>query len=169
MSEKIVHRAPDGTEMGTEIYVSPTWPSKNSSRKQRSPTPTDGPLRLSVRCRAWQLIGVYGDDPVTLLGAFGGADTLRLRGAVVIAPRPDLFLAWVRAGRDPADFAELIVADTSNPLQIGCPVHADGHYVDTALLRGEVDTAVGAVKGAPLRCAVGRVAYLSSVHGLSST
>ncbi len=155
MSEKIVHRGPDGTVVGVEIHVTAARPSKNSSRRHPLPTASDGPLRLSVRCRAYQLIGVYGDDPPTLLGTFAGVPTLRLQGVEVVAPRPDLLLAWIRAGRDPADFAELVVADSSTPLQLGCPIHNGGHYVDPALLRAEV--AVADVPGASTRCAIGRV------------
>ncbi len=155
MSEKIVHRAPDGTVVGVEIHVSPTRPSKNSSRRNPSPPASDD-LRLSVRCRAHQLIGVYGDDPFTLLGTFAGVPTLRLQGVEVVAPRADLLLAWLRAGRDPADFAELVVADSSTPLQLGCPIHNGGHYVDPALLRAAVQAADVSGKREP-RCAIGRV------------
>lgn len=155
MSEKIVHRAPDGTVLGVEVHVSPTRPSKNSSRRHRPPTDSDGALRLSVRCRAHQLIGVYGDQ-LTLLGTFAGVPTLRLQGVEVVAPRLDLLLAWLRAGRDPADFAELIVADSSTPLQLGCPIHGGGHYVDPALLQAEVEAADVSGAREP-RCAIGRV------------
>ncbi len=113
-------------------------------------------VRLTVRCRQAQLLGVYGvDDPPILLGFFVGG-VLRLRELDVIAPRPVHLLAWLQSGRDAADFVESVVADAATPLQLWCPNHKAGHDIDPAQLRAEIADADRAHSRGPW-CAIERV------------
>jgi len=228
VSEKIVHRAADGTVVGVEVHVSPRRPTKQSSNHHLDPTDpgviralssegyaatavaeygiyvaaqtiyyngaraynagdpvpvsnveqhgylerglvrrVDEPapevdattplaVRLTVRCRQAQLLGVYGvDDPPILLGFFA-ADVLRLQGTDVVAPRPVHLLAWLQSGRDAADFVETVIADPAIPLQLWCPNHKAGHDIDPAQLRAEIADADRAHSSGPW-CAVERV------------
>ncbi len=155
MSEKIEHRGLDGEVVGLETHFSPRRPTKQSSGTHLGPSDADGALRLSVRCRQAQLLGVYGVEPPALRGRFTG-DTLRLHGADIVAPRPDRLLGWLRAGRSAADYAELIVGTSAVPLQLWCPNHEAGHEIDPALLRAEVAQADRALSRGPW-CNVERV------------
>jgi hypothetical protein len=155
MSERIEHRGPNGELLGTERHFSPRRPTRQSSKQNLTPTAADGSLRLAVLCGGRRLLGVYGVEPSTLLGRFT-LPRMKLRGVEVIAPRPDRKLAWLRAGRDRAEFVEQVVADTARPLQLWCPRHKQGHDVDPALLRAEIATADRANVGDPW-CPVGRV------------
>jgi hypothetical protein len=155
MSERIEHRGPNGELLGTERHFSPRRPTRQSSGQNLTPTAADGSLRLAVRCRGRQLLGVYGTEPPTLLGRFA-APRMKLRGVEVIVPRPDRLWMWLGAGRDRAEFAEQVAADTARPLQLWCPSHKQGHDVDPALLRAEIAKADRANVGDPW-CPVGRV------------
>ena len=117
-------------------------PTKRSSDHHVAPEGWEGRCRLSVRCGR-QILGVYGKVPAILLGYFV-PDALRLVGKTAVSRRPDLELAYIRAGRDPSELVAHIVASPGTPLQIWCPRHQRGHDVDVALLRAEVVKADGA-------------------------
>ncbi len=137
MSEKIEYRGPDGELLGTETQYSFRWPTMESSSGHLEPERGDGGLRLAVRCRRILLLAVHGIDPPTLLGRFSG-DALRLQGEVIVAPREDQRLAWVRAGRPAAEYRHPVVADSTVPLPLWCLNHKAGHAIDPARLRREL-------------------------------
>ncbi len=120
---------------------------------------------LSVRCKRRQLLAVYDVDPPILLGYFT-PDVLRLQGTDVVAPRPDHMLAWLRAGRAAADFAESVVADAATPLQLWCPNHRQGHDLHPGLLRAELSKANKAHQHES-RCSIERVETRSDPQGYS--
>jgi len=114
--------------------------------------------RLSISCRRQFLIlGVYGaTEPPTLLGTFAH-EALALRGEVIVAHRPDVELAYVRAGRDPSQFVAPVIADADTPLKLQCPHHKeDGHDVHPGRLRTELTKADKAHRSAPW-CPIERV------------
>jgi len=116
-------------------------PTKRSSDHHVAPEGWEGRCHLSVRCGR-QILGVYGKDPAILLGYFV-SDALRLVGKTAVSRRPDLELAYIRAGRDPSELVAHIVASPGTPLQIWCPRHHGGHDVDVGLLRTELVKADG--------------------------
>jgi len=155
MSEDREIRGPGGELLGTETHYSFRLPTKMSSSAHLAPKRGDGGLCLGVRCGDAQLLGVYGVDPHTLRGRFTG-DALRLQGDVIVAPREDQRLAWVRAGRPAAEYRYPVVADSTAPLPLWCPHHRAGHAVDPARLRAELVRADRAPTRHPW-CAVARV------------
>lgn len=159
MSKKDEHLGRDGAVVGVTIHYAERRPTKRSSGAHLTPNGSEGRHRLTVRCGQVRLLGVFGGEPATLLGAFT-ADHLLLRGAEVVTHRPDLELA----GQRPAD--RPVVADTASPLELWCPKHRSGHDLDPALLRAELSKADAAGTKDP-SCAVERVAVTPSNPGVT--
>jgi len=153
MSEDREVRGAGGELLGTEKHYSTRPPTKESSRHHLKPTRSDGTRRLAVRCRQTSVLAVYGVEPPTILGRFTGG-ALHLQGEVVVAPREDQRLAWIRAGRLEAEFRYPVVADSVRPLLVWCPLHKGGHAIDPARLRTALAGADKSLRPDP-RCDVG--------------
>lgn len=149
MSDKIQHYSPDGNVIGSSVEVSPTKPTRRTTGAPGSLSAGSGRVHLTVVCGGRRrLLVVSGVEPLTLTGRFVGGQSWLLRGATVVAPRPDL----LAMGLDPRN--RPVVADHDRPLQLWCPDHPDGHDVDTVALRREL----GNYQRRPnRRCEIGRV------------
>lgn len=158
MSDKTQHIAPNGEVIGEAITFDERRPTLRSSGTHRDPDAQDGRRRLVVRCGSHVLLTALGSrEPLNLRGRFT-ADRLLLLGVIVVTDRPDLDLAYRRAGNhDPRP--PTVVADSARPLQLACSDHPQGHDVDPGRLRAEINAVsqTSSSRKVP-SCQIGRVA-----------